>query len=93
MKSPQPQSFMFDGWDSFAFFFLAICSAMLLVGSGIGWCIWANQQLLVKWLGCGCPVIDEFGNMVEDNFNANDFTALDCKIEDILEFIPANANE
>ena len=36
----------------------------------------ANQQFIVEWLGCGCPVIDEFGNMVENNFNANDFTAL-----------------
>lgn len=37
---------------------------------------WANQQFIVDWLGCGCPVLDEFGNMVENNFNANDFTAL-----------------
>ena len=37
---------------------------------------WANQQFIVEWLGCGCPVIDEFGNIVENNFNANDFTAL-----------------
>lgn len=37
---------------------------------------WANQQFTVEWLGCGCPVVDEFGNMVENNFNANDFTAL-----------------
>ena len=35
-----------------------------------------NQQFIVKWLGCGCPVTDEFGNMVENRFNANDFTAL-----------------
>ena len=37
---------------------------------------WANQQFIVKWFGCGCPVIDEAGNMIESNFNANDFTAL-----------------
>lgn len=37
---------------------------------------WANQHFIVEWLGCGCPTIDEFGNMVENNFNANDFTAL-----------------
>lgn len=37
---------------------------------------WANQQFIVEWFGCGCPVINEFGNMVENNFNANDFTAL-----------------
>ena len=35
-----------------------------------------NQHFIVDWLGCGCPVIDEAGNMVEYNFNANDFTAL-----------------
>ena len=33
--------FIFDGWDGFGFFFLAICSAVLLVCSGIGWGIWA----------------------------------------------------
>ena len=37
---------------------------------------WVNQQFIVEWFGCGCPVIDEFGNMVENNFNANDFTAI-----------------
>ena len=37
---------------------------------------WANQQIIVQWLGCSCPVMDEFGNMVENNFNANDFTAI-----------------
>ena len=35
-----------------------------------------NQHFIVDWLGCGCPVIDETGNMVENNFNANDFTEL-----------------
>ena len=35
-----------------------------------------NQYLIVDLLGCGCPVIDEAGNMVENSFNANDFTAL-----------------
>ena len=37
---------------------------------------WVNQQFIVEWFGCGCPVLDEFGNMVKNNFNANDFTAL-----------------
>ena len=37
---------------------------------------WVNQQFIVEWFGCGCPVLDEFGNMVENNFNVNDFTAL-----------------
>ena len=36
----------------------------------------ANQHFIVDWLGCGCPVIDEAGNVVENNFNANDFTTL-----------------
>ena len=33
--------FIFDGWDGFGFFFLAICSAVLLTGSGVGWGVWA----------------------------------------------------
>ena len=37
---------------------------------------WANEQFIVDWLGCGCPAIDEFGNVVENKFSANDFTAL-----------------
>ena len=36
----------------------------------------ANQHFIVDWLGCGCPVTDEAGNMVENHFNANDFTTL-----------------
>jgi len=36
----------------------------------------ANRHFIVDWLGCGCPVIDEAGNMAESYFNANDFTAL-----------------
>ena len=35
-----------------------------------------NQAVLVDWLGCGCPQVDEAGEMVEPVFNANDFTAL-----------------
>ena len=35
-----------------------------------------NQHFIVDWLGCGCPVTDEAGNIVENNFNANDFTLL-----------------
>ncbi len=35
---------------------------------------YANQELIVDWLGCGCPQLDETGNMIENNFNANDFT-------------------
>ena len=37
---------------------------------------WANSEYIVEWLGCGCPTVDEFGNVIENNFNANDFTAL-----------------
>ena len=32
---------IFDGWDGFGFFVLAICSAVLLAGDGICWGIWA----------------------------------------------------
>ena len=35
-----------------------------------------NSNFLVKWLGCGCPKLDEFGNMITNSFNANDFTAI-----------------
>lgn len=35
-----------------------------------------NQHFIVDWLGCGCPTVDEYGNMIYSNFNANDFTAL-----------------
>ena len=35
-----------------------------------------NSAVIVKWLGCGCPQIDEFGNLVPNSFNANDFTRL-----------------
>lgn len=37
---------------------------------------WINNRFLVDWFGCGCPVLDEAGNMVENNFNANDVTRL-----------------
>ena len=37
---------------------------------------WVNQQVIVEWLGCGCPQLDAYGNMVENRFNANDFTLL-----------------
>ena len=36
----------------------------------------ANQHFIVDWLGCGCPTMDEYGNMIYSDFNANDFTAL-----------------
>ena len=35
-----------------------------------------NHKVIVKWLGCGCPSIDENGNAVFSKFNANDFTFL-----------------
>lgn len=34
-----------------------------------------NRYYIVNWLGCGCPILDEAGNLVENAFNANDFTA------------------
>ena len=37
---------------------------------------WANSEYIVEWLGCGCPTVDEFGNVIENNFNANTFTAI-----------------
>ena len=35
---------------------------------------YANQEFIVEWLGCGCPQLDESGNMIKNNFNANDFS-------------------
>lgn len=32
-----------------------------------------NTKVLVNWLGCGCPRIDESGNLL-DYFSANDFS-------------------
>lgn len=37
---------------------------------------WANQQFIVEWFGCGCPQVDELGNIIHPDFNANNFTAL-----------------
>jgi hypothetical protein len=37
---------------------------------------WLNSNLLVDIFGCGCPKVDEFGNIIHPDFNANDFTAL-----------------
>lgn len=37
---------------------------------------WLNQQFIVEWLGCGCPKVDELGNIIQPDFNANDFTSL-----------------
>ena len=35
-----------------------------------------NTNVIVKWLGCGCPQIDEQGNIIENAFNANHFTLI-----------------
>ena len=35
-----------------------------------------NHKVIVKWLGCGCPSVDEYGNTIYKSFNANDFTRL-----------------
>jgi len=35
-----------------------------------------NSKVIVEWLGCGCPLVDEQGNEIVNNFNANDFTML-----------------
>ena len=35
-----------------------------------------NQEVLVDVFGCGCPKIDENGEMIHSYFNANDFTTL-----------------
>lgn len=35
-----------------------------------------NREFVVEWFGCGCPKVDELGNIIHPDFNANDFTAL-----------------
>lgn len=37
---------------------------------------WAHQKFIAEWFGCGCPKIDEFGEILHPDFNANDFTEL-----------------
>ena len=37
---------------------------------------WINNRFLVDWFGCGCPKVDETGNMIHSYFNANDVTRL-----------------
>lgn len=34
-----------------------------------------NSRVIVDIFGCGCPVIDSDGNVTQNLFNANDFTA------------------
>ena len=37
---------------------------------------YVNNEMIVDWLGCGCPKVDtETGEMIHDYFSANDFTA------------------
>ena len=35
-----------------------------------------NSEIIVEWLGCGCPVASTDGILITSSFNANDFTAL-----------------
>ena len=35
-----------------------------------------HRELLGDIFGCGCPNIDENGNMLENQFNANDFSKI-----------------
>ena len=37
-----------------------------------------NSKILLDWLGCGCPIIkvDASGEMIQNSFNANDFTRI-----------------
>ena len=34
-----------------------------------------NSEVIVEKFGCGCPQVDEYGNIYESRFDANDFTA------------------
>ena len=35
---------------------------------------WFNGAYLVDWFGCGCPVMDEYGNYLTPPINANTIT-------------------
>lgn len=35
-----------------------------------------NTKVIVKWLSCGCPTIDENGQTIKNTFNANHFTLI-----------------
>lgn len=35
-----------------------------------------NKHFVLDWFGCGCPKVDEFGNIIPNDFNANDFTRI-----------------
>ena len=35
-----------------------------------------NEEVLVDVFGCGCPKIDENGEIIHSYFNANDFTTI-----------------
>lgn len=37
---------------------------------------WLNGELIVDIFGCGCPQINEQGEIIHPSFNANDFTAI-----------------
>ncbi len=37
---------------------------------------WLNSELIVDIFGCGCPQINEQGEIIHPSFNANDFTAI-----------------
>lgn len=50
---------------------------------------WLNKNFIVKWLGCGCPTVDELGNALEPAFDANDFTAVFWGVIAILATVMA----
>ena len=37
---------------------------------------WLNSEMIVEIFGCGCPQVNELGEIIHPNFNANDFTLL-----------------
>lgn len=37
---------------------------------------WLNSAVIVEVFGCGCPQINESGEIIHPQFNANDFTLL-----------------
>ena len=55
-------------------YFLLLCPLLLFAILIIPYS-YLNSELLVDVFGCGCPKIDSAGNVIENSFNANTFTA------------------
>ena len=75
-----------QNWSMRLFAVLVPIGALYLIAIPYSW---LNSKVIVNWLGCGCPRMDEYGNLVETGFNANDFTAIFWLLMGILDGVLA----